>query len=112
MNKEKPPMLSDEQMSAVKFDMGSPWGLVDRYTVGKAVAQAQLDVCVAHYEPIVQQAKENVAEDIGSLACCLIGNLMLEDMEAGDLLGSQLEPLINTIKLRYLPHLPRKELVK
>ena len=63
----------------------------------------------AHYEPLIQQAKAEVAEDIGGLVCCLAGNLMLEDKEAGALLAKQLQPLVDTIKLRYLPNLPRKE---
>ena len=39
-------LLSDAQMGEVKFDMGSPWGGVDRYTVGKAIAQHQVDEIV------------------------------------------------------------------
>ena len=58
---------------------------------------------------LIEQAKAKVAEDIGGLICCLAGNLMLEDRKAGDLLASQLQPLVDTIKLRYLPHLPRKK---
>ena len=42
MTKPTSPRLTDEEMSGVKFDMQSPWGLVDRYTVGKAIIQAQL----------------------------------------------------------------------
>ena len=62
--KEKPPVLSDKEMDKVKFDMGSPWGCVDRYTVGKAIAEAQRDADVAHYEPIIEQAKVDVAREI------------------------------------------------
>jgi len=57
----------------------------------------------------LEQAKAEVAEDIGGLICCLAGNLMMEDKEAGTLLAQQLQPLIDTIKLRYLP---RKEMDK
>ncbi len=34
-------LLTPEQLSAVKFDMGSPWGLPDRHTVGRAIMEAQ-----------------------------------------------------------------------
>jgi hypothetical protein len=34
--------ISPEEMLKVKFDMQAPWGLVDRYTVGVAIADAQL----------------------------------------------------------------------
>jgi len=77
--------------------------------LGRDIAQAQLDADAAYYEPLIQQAKAEVAEDIGGLVCCLAGNLMLEDKEAGALLAKQLQPLVDTIKLRYLPNLPRKE---
>jgi hypothetical protein len=61
-----------------------------------------------HLRRIIYLAKAEVAEDIGGLICCLAGNLMLEDKEAGTLLANQLQPLVDTIKARYLPHLPRK----
>ena len=40
-------LLTDEEMSEVKFDMHSPWGLVDRATVGVAIAKAQVDKVLA-----------------------------------------------------------------
>jgi len=46
----EPPLLRDEEMDKVKFDMGAPWGLTDRYTIGRAIAQAQLDICVSDEE--------------------------------------------------------------
>lgn len=59
---------------------------------------------------LIEKARQEIAEDIGGLLCCLAGNLMMEDKEAGTLLAQQLQPLIDTIKARYLPHLPRKSL--
>jgi hypothetical protein len=36
-----------------------------------------------------------MAEDIGGKLCILVGNLMLEDMDKGKLLGEQLRPMFS-----------------
>jgi hypothetical protein len=55
------------------------------------------------------RARKRVARDLGETLCCLAGNLMLEDRPAGTLLAQQLQPVVDYIKTRYLPELPRKE---
>ena len=34
-------LLTDKELDNVRFDMGSPWGVPDRRTVGKAIMEAQ-----------------------------------------------------------------------
>jgi len=41
--------------------------------------------------PDEQEIKRQTRWEVGEELCCLIGNKMLEDMEAGKLLGNQLE---------------------
>lgn len=53
---------------------------------------------------------QNTAREIGYTLCNLIGNLMLENMEAGKLLGKQLEPVIKHLQslagMAFEPPLP------
>ena len=59
------------------------------------------DQILSHIIPIIK-AQERWA--VGEELCCLIGNLMLEDKEAGILLGNQLnEYMKNYLKANYLP---------
>lgn len=37
-------------------------------------------------------------QEVGEAICCLVGNLMLEDMEKGKLLGEQLRPILALCK--------------
>lgn len=48
----------------------------------------------------MQDAKteEQVRWEVGEELCCLIGNLMLEDMEAGKLFGEQLREYLKYLK--------------
>jgi len=52
--------------------------------MGQAIAIEQAEISFKAGE---KQARWDVGEEL----CCLIGNLMLGDMEAGKLLGNQLE---------------------
>ena len=38
--------LTPEEMGKVKFDMGSPWGVADRATVGKAIEETVITKAV------------------------------------------------------------------
>ena len=46
----------------------------------------------------VEEAKREERTDIWEGLCVFIGNLMLEDMDAGKLLGQQLKPIFNRCK--------------
>ena len=52
---------------------------------------------------------KKTAKDIGETLCVLAGNLMLEDKEAGSLLAQQLQAVIDYIKTKYLPELPKMQ---
>lgn len=43
---------------------------------------------------LIEQGKKDTYRDIGEILCCLIGNLMLEDMEAGKKFAGQLEGML------------------
>jgi hypothetical protein len=60
----------------------------------------------------LDEAKKLVATDIGETLCVLAGNLMMEDEKAGSLFAHQLQPIIDYIKTKYLPDLPRLATVK
>jgi hypothetical protein len=55
----------------------------------------------------VDEAGKVVATDIGQMLCVLAGNLMLENKEAGSLLARQLQPMMDYLKIKYIPDLPR-----
>jgi len=61
----KPEILSDEQIVIIldKAHKPCPMEFKDEPKI-RAVAQAQLDVAVAHYEPLIQQARQEVAREI------------------------------------------------
>lgn len=50
------------------------------------------DTIMAELKPIIEK---QVRCEVGGELCCLIGNKMLEDKEAGKLLASQLEDYLN-----------------
>jgi hypothetical protein len=63
---EKPQILSDKQIRDVIWHI---WGHLDLTEiesrgVPSVIAQAQLDADVAYYEPLIQQAKAEVAREI------------------------------------------------
>lgn len=60
MNKEKPPVLTMAQINAIQLEK-SKRGNGETVTGWcKIVAQAQYDALVAYYEPLIQQAREEV----------------------------------------------------
>ena len=73
-----------------------------KYTVDKVMEERQWEVIYEEWHEIrgslrllaeisFKAGQKKARWEVGEELCCLIGNKMLEDMEAGKLLGSQLE---------------------
>ena len=76
-------LLTDEEMDKVGFDMGSPFGITDRYTVGRAIAQAQLAKALKGKEVEIEEA---VKKERGRIAN------RLENMDWENCRGAYLVP--------------------
>lgn len=63
-----------------------------KYHSGFVLADASIEQILAKARPIIEG---QVRWEVGEELCCLVGNKMLEDMEAGKLLASQLEDYMN-----------------
>jgi len=99
MTKEKPPVLSDKELGK-RIPKGFHYLLEYKEEIA-CFLQAQRD-------DTYEKTRQETAQDIGETLCVLAGNLMMENKEAGTLLATQLQPVIDYIKAKYLPHLPRK----
>ena len=104
---EKPKILSEEEITseAVKvkglYYTGGMAYLERLVGFGRLMIRRQLDADVAYYEPLIQQAKAEVAREMDMLLCVLIRNVALKDVEAATLLTSQLTSIMDLLKSKY-----------
>jgi len=78
----------------------------------RKVLEAQAKATWEARQPEVDETRKAVATDIGQMLCILAGNLMMEDKEAGSLLATQLQPIMDYLKTKYIPDLPRMATVE
>ena len=56
----------------------------------EGIEHAEMEYNLNVLPKLIDKAVKDTRWEVGGELCCLIGNLMLEDMEAGKLLGNQL----------------------
>ena len=112
---EKPSIIGTTEIKRVRLGgISTPYKLppIPAYVSRLLIAQRDADVewygdkCNWNWASErwkVEQARTEVARDIGEGLCILIGNLMIENQEAGNKLGDQLESFIkHQIKGKWL----------
>ena len=71
----------------------------DRLKQGRAIADAQLTQDKADCQKEVEQAIRREAQTIGEAVCCLVGNVMIDNMDKGKELGDFLKPIFKMCRV-------------
>jgi hypothetical protein len=96
LTKDEIENIEDDFYPSSEYYLDGGWNIIESQRYALLKAQHEADK-----ERAADQRRKETATEIGGWLCILIGNKMLEDMESGKLLASQLDCVIKQIKSHY-----------